>query len=113
VIYNQLANPGAAPKWLNRSIAMSKPHNTQAIPASSTHYRPRDYFARYDLQSDLLTKVKGRARRELIKQSLEKGDLDTLPDFVTAAALEVPDRQMIGLIHPMFIRVDSLGMFVF
>jgi hypothetical protein len=108
VIYNQLANPGAAPKWLNRSIAMSKPHNTQAIPASSLQYRPRDYFARYDLQADLLTKVKGRARRELIKQSLENGDLEDLPDFVTDVALGKIDRQMIGLIHPMFLGGEYL-----
>jgi hypothetical protein len=109
VIYNQLANPGVAPKWLNRSIAMSKSKNTQPISASSTQYRPRDYFARFDLQADLLTHVKGRARRELIKQSLEKGNLDTLPDFVTAVALEEPDRQMMGGIHPMFMGGEYLS----
>jgi hypothetical protein len=56
---------------------MSKSKITQPIPASSLQYRPRDYFARYDLQADLLTKVKGRARRELIKQSLKMATLKT------------------------------------
>ncbi len=52
---------------------MSKAQTAKALPVSSLKYRPRDYFARYDLQAELLTHVKGRARREMIKDALEIG----------------------------------------
>lgn len=34
------------------------------VPASSLEYRPRDYFGCYDRQTELLTHVHGRARRD-------------------------------------------------
>jgi hypothetical protein len=34
---------------------MSKAQTPKALPVSSLQYRPRDYFARYDLQAELLT----------------------------------------------------------
>ena len=37
------------------------------IPVSSPDYRPRDYFGRYDHQTELLTSVQGYARRQSIK----------------------------------------------
>jgi len=88
---------------------MSKPKTTQPIAVSSLQYRPRDYFARYDLEAELLTQVKGRARRELIKEGLEKGDLDTLPNFIITPALNDLDRQMMGRIHPMFMGGEFLS----
>ena len=35
----------------------------QPVPATSLRYRPRDYFGRHDLQTTLLTQVKGRMCR--------------------------------------------------
>jgi hypothetical protein len=75
---------------------------------SALAYRPRDYFGRYDLQAELLTTVKGRARRALIKDALETGQTDTLPDFVTTPELDAFDRQMLGRIHPMFMGGEFL-----
>ena len=45
-------------------------HVVKPIPVSSLQYRPRDYFGRYDLQAQLFTSVKGRMRREAIKDAL-------------------------------------------
>jgi hypothetical protein len=75
---------------------------------SALAYRPRDYFGRYDLQAELLSTVKGRARRALIKEALETGEADTLPDFVTTSELDTLDRQMLGRIHPMFMGGEYL-----
>lgn len=58
------------------------------IPVSALAYRPRDYFGLYDLQFELLSTVKGRARRALIKEALETGEADTLPDFVTTPEID-------------------------
>ena len=75
---------------------MTKAAANKPIPVSALAYRPRDYFGRYDLQVELLSTVKGRARRALIKKALENGETDTLPDFVTTPELETLDRQMLG-----------------
>jgi hypothetical protein len=55
-----------------------------------------------------LSTVKGRARRALIKEALETGEADTLPDFVTTSELDTFDRQMLGRIHPMFMGGEYL-----
>jgi hypothetical protein len=87
---------------------MTKAVANKPIPVSSLVYRPRDYFGRYDLQAELLSTVKGRARRALIKEALETGEVDTLPDFVTVPELESFDRQMLGRLHPMFMGGEFL-----
>lgn len=87
---------------------MTKAATNKPIPVSALAYRPRYYFGRYDLQAELLSTVKGRARRALIKEALETGEVDTLPDFVTAPELESFDRQMLGRLHPMFMGGEYL-----
>jgi len=87
---------------------MTKAAAKKPIPVSALAYRPRDYFGRYDLQAELLSTVKGRARRALIKEALETGEADTLPDFVTTPELESFDRQMLGRLHPMFMGGEYL-----
>jgi hypothetical protein len=87
---------------------MTKVAANKPIPVSALAYRPRDYFGRYDLQAKLLSTVKGRARRALIKEALETGEVDTLPDFVTTPELESFDRQMLGRLHPMFMGGEYL-----
>ena len=88
---------------------MSKATANKPIPVSALEYRPRDYFGRYDLQAELLSTVKGRARRALIKDALETGEADTLPDFVTTPELDILDRQMLGSLHPMFMGGEYLS----
>lgn len=83
-------------------------HVVKPIPVSSLQYRPRDYFGRYDLQAQLFTSVKGRMRREAIKDALEKGEIDTIPDEIKAAELDSEERQRLGRIHPMFMGGEYL-----
>lgn len=87
---------------------MTKAVTKKPTPVSSLTYRPRDYFGRYDLQVELMSTVKGRARRALIKDALETGQVNTLPDFVTTPELDALDRQMLGRIHPMFMGGEFL-----
>lgn len=87
---------------------MTKAAANKPTPVSSLTYRPRDYFGRYDLQVELMSTVKGRARRALIKDALETGQVNTLPDFVTTPELDALDRQMLGRIHPMFMGGEFL-----
>ncbi|MDN3987956.1 hypothetical protein [Zwartia vadi] len=87
---------------------MSKATANKPIPVSALEYRPRDYFGRYDLQAQLLSSVKGRVRRALIKDALETGETDTLPDFVTTPELDTLDRQILGSLHPMFMGGEYL-----
>ena len=70
------------------------------VPATSLNYRPRDYFGRYDLQTTLLTQVKGTARRNALREALETGRIDEVPDAIKGAALSEVGRQHIGRIHP-------------
>ena len=78
------------------------------VPASSLDYRPRDYFGRYDRQTELLTTVKGVVRRQAIRQALEEGDLERLPDIVKQSSLAGDDRQRLGAIHPDFMGGEYL-----
>ena len=87
---------------------MTKTAPQKPIPVSALAYRPRDYFGRYDIQADLLTSVKGRARRALSKEALETGEASTLPDLITTPELETLDRQMLGSLHPMFMGGEYL-----
>ncbi len=87
---------------------MTKAAAKKPTPVISLTYRPRDYFGRYDLQVELMSTVKGRARRALIKDALETGQVNTLPDFVTTPELDALDRQMLGRIHPMFMGGEFL-----
>jgi hypothetical protein len=84
------------------------PKPTPPVPANSMDYRPRDYFGRFDLQAELLTSVKGVMRRKAIRNALEQGQIDTLPDSVKQAALEEDDRQLTGRIHPSFMGGEYL-----
>ncbi len=87
---------------------MIEKKRSQPIAATSLQYRPRDYFGRFDLQTELLTQVKGLARREAIKEALDKGEIDKIPDYVRAAELSSAERQRIGRIHPMFMGGEYL-----
>ncbi len=88
---------------------MNKQSSTPPIPATSLAYRPRDYFGHYDLQTELLTHVKGRARRAAIRNALEKGHIADIPSHIKAAEMDEIDRQMIGRVHPMFMGGEYLA----
>jgi hypothetical protein len=79
-----------------------------AIPATSNRYRPRDYFGRYDLQTELLTRVKGTARRGALREALDSGQIAEVPDSIKSAALSEIARQHIGRMHPSFMGGEYL-----
>jgi len=87
---------------------MNKDKKATVIPASSLEYRPKTYFGQLDLEAQLLTSVKGAARREIIKKALDDGEIDSLPKALKQAALEESDRAFIGRIHPMFMGGEFL-----
>ena len=83
-------------------------HFPAPVSAASTHYRPRDYFGRYDLQSELLTQVKGTVRRKALREALEEGQIMHVPDEVKNAALSEVVRQYVGSLHPSFMGGEYL-----
>ena len=72
------------------------------------HYRPRDYFGRHDLQTKLLTQVKGTVRRKALREALEAGQIDEVPDAIKSAALSEGTRQYAGSLHPSFMGGEYL-----
>ena len=72
------------------------------------HYRPRDYFGRHDLQTTLLTQVKGTVRRKALREALEAGQIDEVPDAIKSAALSEGTRQYAGSLHPSFMGGEYL-----
>jgi hypothetical protein len=78
------------------------------VPASSVLYRPRDYFGRHDLQTALLTRVKGTVRRNALRDALEHGGIMKVPDSIKTAALSEATRQYAGSLHPAFMGGEYL-----
>lgn len=80
----------------------------QPVPATSLRYRPRDYFGRYDLQTTLLTQVKGTVRRRALREALEDGQILQVPEAIKSAALSEDVRQYVGGLHPSFMGGEFL-----
>ena len=83
-------------------------HSPAPVSAASTLYRPRDYFGRYDLQSELLTQVKGTVRRKALRKALEEGQIMQVPDEIKNAALSEVVRQYVGSLHPSLMGGEYL-----
>ena len=60
------------------------------------------------LDKDLLTHVKGAARRAMLQRLIDEGRLDEIPDFLAAAKLSEAERTSIGRIHPRLIGGEYL-----
>jgi hypothetical protein len=89
----------------------SKSENSKSpapVPATSISYRPRDYFGRHDLQTTLLTKVKGTVRRNDLREALDHGQIMQVPDGIKSAALSEVARQYAGSLHPSFMGGEYL-----
>ncbi len=78
------------------------------VPATSMRFRPRDYFGRHDLQTTLLTQVKGTVRRKALREALEEGQIMQVPDAIKSAALSEVARQYAGSLHPSFMGGEYL-----
>jgi hypothetical protein len=71
-------------------------------------YRPRAYFETFDLQTSLLTQVKGTVRRNALREALDVGNIDELPDAIRSAALSHDVRLSAGGLHPSFMSGEYL-----
>ena len=80
----------------------------EPVSATSTSYRPRDYFGRHDLQTKLLTQVKGTERRNALRKALDEGQILQVPDAIKNAALSEAARQYVGSLHPSFMGGEYL-----
>ena len=94
---------------------MKRSHSTlarqagQRIPAFSERYRPDDYFGRYDLQTELMTRVRGHARRQMLRQALDSGEIDAVPDAIRAPELSSELRAAVGRLHPDYMGGEYLA----
>ena len=92
-----------------KAISKSASRESAAlVTASSVLYRPRDYFGRHDLQTALLTRVKGTVRRNALRDALEHGEIMNGPDSIKTAALSEGARQYAGSLHPAFMGGEYL-----
>jgi hypothetical protein len=73
------------------------------------HFRPESYWgaANNPLEA-ALRNVKGRNRREMIRDYHKAGNLEQLDEHLLADALEEGDRQSLGRIHPSFMGGEYL-----
>ena len=78
------------------------------IPVTSLRYRPKDYFGRHDLQTTLLTRVKGTMRRRALRDALEAGQITEVPESIKSAALSDVTRQFAGSLHPAYMGGEYL-----
>ena len=71
-------------------------------------FRPRSYFWPVGLEVQLLTHIKGAARRAALQRLIDAGDLDQIPAFLAKAALSEEERRSLGSIHPRFMGGEYL-----
>lgn len=86
---------------MERSPSSASPA-PERVPVGSPDYRPRTCFGIDDLHVELMGRVKGVARREVLRASLDEGRIAELPDEVKQAALPEAQRQAAGRVHPIF-----------
>jgi hypothetical protein len=78
-------------------------------PGINYQFRPESYWApaRNPLEA-ALRNVKGRNRREMIRDYHEAGTLDQLGESLLADTLDEQSRKNLGLIHPTFMGGEYL-----
>jgi hypothetical protein len=72
-------------------------------PGIDYEFRPESYWAPASNPLEAaLRNVKGRNRREMIRDYHEAGNLDQLGEDLLADTLDEQSRKNLGLIHPTF-----------
>jgi len=82
--------------------------NPVSGPPIDLHWRPKSYFWPLGVETQLLTHVKGAARRAALQRLIDEGRLDEIPDFLATAKLSEEERTAIGHIHPRFMGGEYL-----
>lgn len=70
--------------------------------------RPRTYFWPLELATQLLTHVKGAARRAALGRLIDEGRLDEIPDYLVRGKLTDTERALLGRIHPQLMGGEYL-----
>lgn len=80
------------------------------MPSSSfdLSFRPESYFWDLGAENELLTHIKGAARREALQQLIDQGQRAQIPEFLSKAKLSDDERAAIGRIHPYFMGGEYL-----
>jgi hypothetical protein len=76
--------------------------------ARGDDFRPASYFWPLGLETHLLARVKGAARKKALRKLIAAGEIDRLPEFLTQSELSEEDRRMIGRVHPQLMGGEYL-----
>lgn len=71
-------------------------------------FRPDSYFWDLGVEDELLTHIKGAARREALQRLIDQGQRAQIPEFLAKAKLSDEERTAIGRIHPYFMGGEYL-----
>ena len=89
-------------------IQAGPPSSAQNSPPIDLSFRPRSYFWPVGLEVQLLTHIKGAARRAEVKRLIDAGQVDQIPALLAKAELSKEERSNLGRIHPMFMGGEYL-----
>jgi hypothetical protein len=70
--------------------------------------RPKTYFWPLGLETQLLTHIKGAARRAVLQKFIAEGRLDELPEYLAREKLSDEERAAIARIHPRLMGGEFL-----
>ncbi|MEW8525577.1 MAG: hypothetical protein AB2552_21285 [Candidatus Thiodiazotropha endolucinida] len=71
-------------------------------------YRPAGHFWPLDLEKHLLSTITGDLRRQLVREKIEEGDLESVPEDWLVSRLDELSRTRIGNVHPAFMGGEYL-----
>src|SRR5690349_1332155 len=81
-----------------------------AVRGIDLSYQPASYFGPFPLETLPLARVRGHARRELLRAQLTAPEGDTTLDLL-AGLFEEMDRETLGRIHPRLMGGEYLPPF--
>jgi hypothetical protein len=82
-----------------------------AVRGINLSYQPRTYFGPFPLETLPLARVRGHARRELLRAQLAACEDDSMLDAL-ASIFEGMDRETLGRIHPALMGGEYLPPFL-
>ena len=71
-------------------------------------YRPYSYWPDSPDRGVLLSRIKGKARRDIVREKLEKEGFTKLPEYLTREDLDEVDRKVWGSIYPLLMGGEYL-----
>jgi hypothetical protein len=71
-------------------------------------FYPPSYFWPMGVEKHLLSRIKGSKRKAALRELIDTGRLDDIPDLLARSALSEAERISIGRIHPAFMGGEYL-----